>query len=250
MDPKEIRSRLNLPEDATDEQVQAAIKELNQAAGMPVAGEQAPAGQPDANRTQGGTTGVGTGLADPPTQEQRRQAHEESIGSGASEEEKKAHEERLATAAAAMKSLPDGFTVVDRETLELLKTGAQAGLDLQKKTEQQRREQIVTAAIGDGKIPPSRKQAHLDALALDFEGHSAVLASLPTGLIPVNHELGTGNGGGDTDALAKDAEVVSGWTRALFPEVKRADEAVASGGYPQIMSEDGFAVGGMGVLGK
>jgi len=116
--------------------------------------------------------------------------------------------------------------------------GASAGLELPQERDKDRRETLVAAAIGDGRIPPARKEHWIKALEVDFEGNSQVLASLEAGLIPVN-ETGTGSVNDDGTVAGPLADgVVQGWTDTFFPEVKQRraeDVAVAAGqGYPLI----------------
>lgn len=61
---------------------------------------------------------------------------------------------------------------------------------------------VVAAAIGDGKVPPARKDHWLSLMKADREGTTQVLASLAAGLVPVS-ELGhsiPGEGGNVVDA--------------------------------------------------
>jgi hypothetical protein len=227
MDPKEIRKRLGLPEDATDEQVQEALRSLNEAAGT--------LATPNAT-TEEGTTAVSTN-----SPEERKVA--EAQASEGEEEQKTPQAESVAASAAKPEEQGDDVVKLDRATFEQLQAGAKAGLDLKKETDAKTREDLVAAAIGDGRIPPSRKEHWLTSLEADFEGMKATLASLTPGLVPVD-ERGS-NETAEHAAMAGDAQQVQQWTDSLYPEVAARRvrvAAIASGSQPkpQIMREEGL----------
>lgn len=197
MDPKEIRNRLGLPEEATDEQVRAAIKELNTVMG--VAEEPDPDGDDDSD---------------------------DGDGEGDGEEEGAS-----ALVPALASALPEGVVAIDKATLDALRAGASTALALKADSDKASRETAVAAAIGDGRIPPARKDYWLDYLEKD-PGAIQTLASLEKGLVPVK-ERGHGHAP-DTSFNQDDldAETVDGWTVGLFPEVRQTraqDAAIASG---------------------
>jgi hypothetical protein len=225
MDPSEIRKRLGLPEDATDEQVQETLRELNEAS--------VSLATPNAV-TEEGTTAVGTNSAE------ERKVVNASEGEASAQEGKQEEPTSVAASAAA----PDEGTIkLDRETFEQLKAGAQAGLTLKTEMDKKSREDLVAAAISDGRIPPSRRDHWLKNLEADFEGFSETLAGLEKGLIPVS-EKGS-NETAETAAALGDAKIVQGWTDTLYPEVaaRRARVAAMASGQqplPQIMREEGL----------
>jgi hypothetical protein len=236
MDPKVIRERLGLPEDATDEQVQEEIRKLNEAAGLQLAeasAEEGAATHTQTNQVQGGVTGVGTNTAEEHAQAAKVGAENPdgpitaTVTASAAGEEQKPEE--------------DNVVKLDRQTFDELKAGAQAGLRLEQSNAKQTREGIVAAAIGDGRIPPARKDHWLTALEADFEGNSAVLASLAPGLVPLD-ERGSNQTSEEVLASGQEA-LVKGWTHSLFPETRTREErqaAIANGGaVPQIMREEG-----------
>lgn len=94
-------------------------------------------------------------------------------------------------------TLPEGVVAIDATQLEQLRNDAQAGREA--RTEQMRahREQLVKAAINDGRIPPARKDNWLAMLEAD-PGAADVLAGLEKGLIPVDGPRGS-NGAVDLD---------------------------------------------------
>lgn len=88
------------------------------------------------------------------------------------------------TGAAAAARLPEGLVAVDAGTLEQLQRDAHAGAEARARQQREDRERAVQAAIGDGRIPPARREHWLQALAAD-SGALATLEALPKGLIPV-----------------------------------------------------------------
>jgi hypothetical protein len=217
MDPKEIRQRLSLPEDASDEQVQEALQELNTAAGVTPEGAAAPAGDGINNgpEAHGGVTPGATGMPEP------------------SADNAQPDPAPVARAAGNFQ-LPEGLVVIDKGTLEELKVGASAGLELKSRFDKNETDTAVMAAVNDGRIPPSRKEFWTKYLEKDPEGGKAALASLAPGLVPLRErELGHSGGGlegGTADELGVD--VVQGWSGEIFPEVRerQAREAAAASG--------------------
>ncbi|MFD7046186.1 Clp protease, partial [Rhodococcus jostii] len=87
---------------------------------------------------------------------------------------------------AASATLPDGVVAVEASVLDGLRIDAARGAQARAQQESDARENLVNAAIGDGRIPPARKQHWLGALEADHDGVAAALASLAPGLIPVS----------------------------------------------------------------
>ncbi|YCU47980.1 head maturation protease, ClpP-related [Mycobacteroides abscessus] len=77
-----------------------------------------------------------------------------------------------------------GLTVVEKAQYEATVAAAQAGAEARAQQLREGDERVVDAAIADGKVAPARREHHLQALAADREGHTAVLAALAPGLIP------------------------------------------------------------------
>jgi hypothetical protein len=100
-------------------------------------------------------------------------------------------------------------------------------MSLVNERQEERREALVNAAIGDGRIPPSRRDHWLGYLASDPEGGAQTLASLQPGLVPVQ-ERGHSHSVETLDETQLEAETVSSWTRDLFPETR--GQVVASAG--------------------
>jgi len=106
----------------------------------------------------------------------------------------------------AKAALPEGAVAVDKELFEQLRADAAAGREAREEQRQAQREQLVQAAVKDGRIAPASKEKWLNALKVDPDGEKN-LASLEKGLIPVN-ELGHGSldSANDQDNLS-DAEL-------------------------------------------
>lgn len=85
-------------------------------------------------------------------------------------------------------NLPEGTTLVDAGMLEQLRADAAAGRAAREQQQAERREQLVQAAIAEGRIAPASHDKWLTALKTDPDGE-ANLANLAPGLIPVA-ELG------------------------------------------------------------
>lgn len=78
-----------------------------------------------------------------------------------------------------------GMTVVERAQYEATVAAAQAGAEARAQQLREGDERVVDQAIADGKVAPARREHHLQALAADREGHTAVLAALAPGVVPL-----------------------------------------------------------------
>jgi hypothetical protein len=224
MDPKEIRQRLGLSEDASDEQVRDTLRALNAAAGE----AEPPAGDPPADPP----------AADPPADPPVEPPAEPPAAPTEPEE-------RQSVAAGA---LPPGVVAIDEATLAALRDGAETARTLAADRNTERREQLVAAAIGDGRIPPARRDHWLSYLTSDPEGGAQALASLEPGLVPVQ-ERGHGHSVDTLTDSEIESETVSGWTQQLFPETRNS-VAAAAGDVPvhsRIASDGKYRRGGMRV---
>jgi hypothetical protein len=226
MDPKEIRQLLSLPEDATDEQVREALQARD-------------AGGTSSTSTEGGTTGVGTGGAEPATPGEEPKPDPPTPPAPTGDREAAEGGAGGATASAG-----NGDVVqLDRATFEELKRGSAAAIRLEEDNRKTAIENEVAAAVGDGRIPPARKDHWKKMLEADFEGGKATLASIEPGLIPVEQR---GVARTNEDGTHADQEQVQNWTEQLFPETRgrrQAEQAAASAGttrtMPRIMDDRG-----------
>lgn len=122
--------------------------------------------------------------------------------------------ERLNEAAGATPTpapLPEGVVTIDSATLQELQVAASAGRAAREQQLTEQRTRAVDAAIGDGRIPPVRRDAWLAQLAAD-PGAETVLASMAPGLVPVAAK------GYDTPTeVGDDSTAAEGALNAQFP---------------------------------
>ncbi len=81
-----------------------------------------------------------------------------------------------------------GLATITTEALEALQAEARAGAQARAQQVREADERLVDAAIADGRISPARREHHLQALAADRVGHTAVLAALQPGLVPITEK--------------------------------------------------------------
>ncbi|TFV90400.1 head maturation protease, ClpP-related [Blastococcus sp. CT_GayMR16] len=86
-------------------------------------------------------------------------------------------------------ALPEGAVAIDSGVLEQLRTDAASGRAAREQQQAERREQMVNAAISEGRTTPAAKAAWLNKLQVEGEVAEQQLASLAKGLVPVA-ELG------------------------------------------------------------
>jgi ATP-dependent protease ClpP protease subunit len=84
-----------------------------------------------------------------------------------------------------------GLATITTEALDALQVEARAGAEARAQQVREADERIVDSAITDGKIAPARRDHHLAALKADRDGHTAVLAALQPGIVPMA-EVGHG----------------------------------------------------------
>lgn len=99
-------------------------------------------------------------------------------------------------------ALPPGTVAVDQATLDELRASAELGRAAHDQQQRERREQLVNAAVADGRIAPARREAWLNQLAAD-PGSEETLASLAPGLIPVDGPIGHAKNDANTDTDAE-----------------------------------------------
>lgn len=83
---------------------------------------------------------------------------------------------------------PPGTSLVSDSVLADLKAKAEMGVEARKQQQAERREQLVQAALRDGRIRPADKESWLNDLEKDPERKEATLAALTPGLIPVDEQ--------------------------------------------------------------
>ncbi len=118
-------------------------------------------------------------------------------------------------AASTVPIVPDGMTLVDSETWDTVRQGAEQGVAVAARLAQEDRERVIASAIQDGKFSGARREHYEKLWASDEQGARDTISSLATGLIPVQaRELGHANPteGGDNAAAEHDLTMAS-----LFP---------------------------------
>ena len=109
---------------------------------------------------------------------------------------------------AGSRQLPSGVIAVDQERWDQLNKRVQDAEAYQKRQQIKERDQVIAAAIKDGKFSPARRSHWVRLWDADPEGTREVLAGLQKNVIPVS-DLGTAAGGED-DLLEEEY-------RAIFP---------------------------------
>ncbi len=104
--------------------------------------------------------------------------------------------------------IPDGFALVDKQTITALQEGQHRADALVAEIEAERRDVALDAAVAAGKIPAARRDFWVKFWKSDPEGAKAALAELPDNMVPV---APVGSGGSDTDELDADY-------KALYPD--------------------------------
>lgn len=106
----------------------------------------------------------------------------------------------------AGQAVPEGAVLVDAEQWRETQVAAQAGRAARERQVSEDRDRIVSAAVTEGRIPPSRRDHWRAMLDADPEGTPAVLASFQIGAsvptVPLGHsgtELSTGHEPGAED---------------------------------------------------
>lgn len=113
-------------------------------------------------------------------------------------------EERAdAPAASTATTAPEGMVLVDETVHAQLMSDAAAGRAAYEQQQSTRREQLVNAAVQDGRITPASRDRWLDKLAKDPADGEPLLAGLPKGLVPLS-EIGHSAAHTDKDGSKDD----------------------------------------------
>lgn len=228
MDPKEVRQALGLPEDASDEQVHAA---LLQRAGIAPAGE----GQHPAEPAAPAATPQGDPAAPQPTPPPAPAptTPQPTPAPSPAPTPQPPPQETPQQIAASHGNTPPGTVLVDEATWAQVQAGLGRVNTLVEQQDRQEREGLVSAAISDGRIPPARRDHWLQYLTSDPEGGKQVLASLTPNIIPME-ERGHARTAEEGSGQQLDGELVGSWSESLFPEVRaaRARDRAAAAGQP------------------
>jgi hypothetical protein len=187
LSPDQLK-RLGLPEDATQEQVDAKVEELT-------------AETPPAEGGEGAGSGDGDGDGEP-SGDDAGNGDGEGDGEGAEGAEGK----REPVAAA------DGVRQVDKATWDKMVQAAEAGEAARKVQLDRDRDDAIKAAVKAGKIPPSRRDHYSKLWGSDPVGTKQLLDSLEAGAIPVDER---GESPSDETIAASESEYPTHW----LPEV-------------------------------
>lgn len=167
LDPKQLRQSLGLPEDATDEQVLAAV-----------------------NASLAGQTDPGT---DPP------QAPDAPTPDPTPDPEPTPQPEPAEPLAVAA----SGLVQIDSSALEELRRNAALGAQAREQQLTAERDGFLASAVTAGKFPPSRVDHYRQMWAADPQGTRELVDGLASGLVPVS-EVGVSAG---PDAVEDEAHL-------------------------------------------
>jgi hypothetical protein len=180
---KSLAEKLDLPEDATEEQINTALQQR----------ELADPGAVDES-----------GSNPPPGESGEKPKEYPPVATGPHDATEEGAPESGSGNVTNAKVNEDGTVTMDKGTFDYLVSGAQAALGAQAANRKREIADVVQAAVRSGRIPPARGEHWAKALEADFEGSKAVLDGMPEGLIPVNtrgaagsEEQQVGNNGGE-----------------------------------------------------
>lgn len=212
VDPKEIRRNLGLPEDASDEDVQAKLQEVAAATGLTLVNEADP----------GETSGD-----EPPAPEQApvQPAAVPAAAAASPQPSPRGADVLSEPRPGGGPSADDPDVRLDRSQYEALVTAAGQGQQAYQRLEEIEHNRILDDAIAAGKFPPSRREAWAKYMKTDPDGAKEAIAKLEPGLVPVGAEIGS-------PGTATEDSAVPPYPVELFPEVakrRRSEQIVAAG---------------------
>jgi hypothetical protein len=146
----DLRSRLGLteqqlPDDATDDQIAAAMA-------------QAPT------------------PAEPPTPEGEPEGEPEGAPEG---------EPEVRRIAAGHRDIPEGMVLIDESRWKEVQADVSRHTNLERRLNRQERDTLIAQAVTDGKFAPSRTDHYTALYESDPEGTKEIIAKLEPGIIPV-----------------------------------------------------------------
>lgn len=194
MDPK-LRAALikahGLAEDATDEQITAAVEQAAEA-NPPAEGDTTPQAPGDEGGTGAEQPGSAPETATPATPAPGAEGQPPV-------------------------KVPDGMALVDAETVEQLKTAAGQGKTAYDTMKKQERDKLLNDAVKAGKFAPSRREHFENLLKADEEGTKQLIESMAAGVVPVEMR----GHGEDVDASGQQGDA---YPDHWLPEVKARRE--------------------------
>lgn len=128
-------------------------------------------------------------------------------------------------------SVPPGMMLVDEATLADLQAGAQAGVTANQRLQEEDRDRVIAAAMGEGRFPPARREHYVTAWARDPEGTRVLLTAAPEegglapGLVPVQAR-GVEPTGESSQSEAADHDA---YMQRHFPQAAAARQARVDG---------------------
>lgn len=222
MTPEQLRQRLGLPADATDEQVETRIQTLVSSTD--------PGNKPgeDANtETNPPEEPPASPQTSPEPQTTPSPDQEPSPAPAESPAPPQTTPENAPTTASAGK-LPDGVVMIDKDTLDQLKASAEKGKTVYDAQIKAGREAVVDSAIMAGKFPPASRNKYLQLMETDPDGTKNFIDKLEAGLIPVSERGTDGQPEVAASNTTKGPAYPDEWLTAA--ERRRRDAALAEQG--------------------
>jgi hypothetical protein len=94
---------------------------------------------------------------------------------------------------------PPAVATVDAAALRDLQERARRSDEALAARAREQHQALAAAAVGDGRIPPARREAWVKLLEADTDSAQQALASLPKGHIPVGEPIGHSGGIAEAD---------------------------------------------------
>ena len=213
---KKLAASLSLPEDATEEQINAKLQTQALAGTDPESGKPArevnPEDEPPSD--QSGERPSGTAPAGTPEQEQKVvEDSQQGIDEGDPGQQPSGDAEA-------------GIVRVDKKVWEETRAGAQAALRHEKERKSDSVNAKIDAALKAGKFKPANTQMYRDLLTANFEQGSAVIDSLQAGAVPLEER---GTAGGSDDGSSVGAGDGLGLPDEWFPDIAARRAAAGRG---------------------
>lgn len=192
----DMREKLGLPKDATDEQVAAKLDELKALAD---------AGSPEALQK----------IKDEALAEAKRVAEEEARNKPSPEDAERKRIADEAVAAERKRQTDAGLVLVEAAALDETRAQAAAGAEARKEQVTARREALIDRKTAKGSLAPASKPALLASLEAGTIDE-ATIEALPEGLLPIDAStLGTEDKG---DLEGANGEKADEWMQGLLTD--------------------------------
>lgn len=193
-----LAAKLGLPEDSTEEQIDAHLAKLKASTSAPDPPAPTPAPTPTPTPTPAPTPTPGT--------------EGDDAGDGDDSEDEDSE-------TVAGKRKKDGVVQVDAATWEETRRNAALAAKMHQDGIEEKNIRTVDDAIKAGKFPPSRKDHYMLLMKADREGTIAMIEELKAGIIPVD-ERGSSSGSEELKAGQQNSnDAGEGLPGMWFPEV-------------------------------